>query len=185
MSLITYKMRTLGWLLLAVSLRLTALAQEPRLETRQLLGGRVELLVPAGFTTMTREMIQVKYPNRKPPQFALSDERAATNVALTWSETKATQATMPSFETYLYSSTQKAQPQAVWYDHGLQTIGGRQVAFMEMLTPVPDGQVYNLLFFTDVDGRLLIITFNCLKEELEIWRPKAKEIMASLQVKKR
>lgn len=61
-------------------------------------------------------------------------------------------------------------------------INGRKVGYLELVTPGLDTDIYNLMFFTDLDGRLLLCSFNCVIRDLEQWQDKAKEIMYSLRV---
>ncbi|RPD45362.1 hypothetical protein DNI29_18435 [Hymenobacter sediminis] len=95
-----------------------------------------------------------------------------------------TQANLPAIEQYLYATMQKAQPQATWYGHGMRLVNSRQVGYLELLTPATDTEVYNLMFFTDLDGRLLIMTFNCVKKDVALWKDKAQEILQSVRVVK-
>ncbi|QNH61278.1 hypothetical protein [Hymenobacter sediminicola] len=151
------------------------------MEKRELLDGRITLLVPAGFKPMNKDMLALKYPGNKPPQEVLTDERGATNVAFNWTPVQATQTDLSAIEGAFYASRLR-QDDIVWYSHGVKTINGRQVGYLEMLTPAPDTEVYNLLFFTDLEGRLLLVTFNCVKKDMEAWKANAHLILNSLQV---
>ena len=62
-------------------------------------------------------------------------------------------------------------------------MNGRKVGFVELITPAIDTKVYNLIFFTDLNGQLLLCTFNCTEKNIGQWQPAAKEIMASLKLK--
>jgi len=62
-------------------------------------------------------------------------------------------------------------------------INGRKVGYLEFITPVIDTDIYNLMFFTDLDGQLLLGTFNCTKRSIDEWQSTAKEIMNSLKIK--
>lgn len=174
--------RVLNILLLLLGIRAVGAAQTPPLEKRRILEGRVELLVPVGFEPMTAEMLHRKYPTVRPPQEVFTNEAGTTNVAFNWTQSKASQKVLASYEPVLHSSLQKAYPAAVWAGHGMRTINGRQVGYQELVTPAADTDIYNLMFFTDVNGRLLIVTFNCLKRDLPTWKNNAQKIMQSLRV---
>jgi hypothetical protein len=74
-------------------------------------------------------------------------------------------------------------PSAQWYDSGIKEINGKDIGFIELLTPAVDTEIYNLIWLTDLDGKLLITTFNCTKAEKDDWEPIAKAIMGSQQYK--
>ena len=66
-----------------------------RLVPKQVLDGRVEMLVPAEFGPMSDEMIRVKYPSTGRPNEILSDESGGVNLAFTYSPQKVTPETLP------------------------------------------------------------------------------------------
>jgi len=46
-----------------------------------------------------------------------------------------------------------------------------------------DDKIYNLVFFAILDGRMLICSFNCLKEQMDDWQPVAKAMMLAAEIK--
>jgi len=59
-------------------------------------------------------------------------------------------------------------------------VEGKNVAYMELVHPVLDGNLYNLMFFLELEGRILMSIFNCLKESMEEWKGPAFEMMQSI-----
>jgi hypothetical protein len=53
-------------------------------------------------------------------------------------------------------------------------INGKEVGYLEFLTSAMDTEIYNLIFFTDLDGKLLLCTFNCTKKSIDEWSTIAK-----------
>jgi hypothetical protein len=49
------------------------------------------------------------------------------------------------------------------------------------MKPEMGHEVYTLVFFTDVQGKLLICTFNCADRQKPEWEPLAKKILNSLK----
>ncbi|MFP9113289.1 hypothetical protein ACLI1A_05070 [Flavobacterium sp. RHBU_3] len=90
---------------------------------------------------------------------------------------------MPSLKDSFVKSFKSMHPTADWKDSGLKTINGKKVAYIELVTPAMDTQIYNLIFITDLNGKLLICSFNCTKKDITNWTPVAKEIMNSLKTK--
>ncbi|GAB2777325.1 hypothetical protein GCM10027175_14120 [Hymenobacter latericoloratus] len=131
---------------------------------------------------MNKEMLALKYPGGRPPQEVLTDERGATNVAFSLTTTPVTQENLPYFEQQMHAIMQKAQPKAIWYGHGTRKVHDRQVGYLELMTPAVDTEVYNLIFFTDLDGHVLVMTFNCVKKDVALWKDKAQEMVQSLRV---
>jgi hypothetical protein len=152
-------------------------------ETKSLLGNKIVLKIPKGFNIMSEEMATLKYPSERRPTLIYTDEEGSINVALSLTTNKASQAQLPAYRDNLVSTFKKLYPSAEWKQTGVKEINGRKVGFLELITPAIDTKVYNLIFFTDLNGSLLLCTFNCTEKNLTQWQPAAKEIMASLKLK--
>ena len=54
---------------------------------------------------------------------------------------------------------------------------------MEFVSPAVDTRVYNLMYVTSLDNRLMIGTFNCTETLRAKWEPIGKEIVSSIKLK--
>ena len=160
-----------------------AKAQKIELETKSILNDKVEILIPKGFAMMDDATKKIKYPTQRPPSFIYTNEEANVNVAFSETTSEATQEMLPEYLTVFVNSFKKAQPNAKWEGNGIVEINGRKVGYLELLTEAVDTKIYNLLFFTDVNGRLLICTVNATEKLLPIWKGPAQEIFKSLKIK--
>jgi len=153
------------------------------LETKSLLDNKVELKIPKGFEIMPEELIELKYPSERRPSLVYSNESGGINVALNWTEDKASQELIPPYKDNFVQAFKNMYPSADWKNSGIKMINGRKVGYLELVIPAIDTEIYNLMFFTDLDGKLLLCTFNCTKKSIHEWTPAAKEIMNSLKIK--
>lgn len=156
---------------------------EIKLEKKTLLNGKVEILLPKEFNVMPENMLKLKYPSTQRPTLVYSDEDGKINVAFNHTISKATQQQIDSYKDYFISTFKKSYPSAEWIGSGVKKINERNVGYLEVITPAIDTQIYNLLFFTDLDERLLLTTFNCTIDEKEKWFDTAHKIMSSLSLK--
>ncbi|TVX86824.1 hypothetical protein [Paenibacillus agilis] len=154
-----------------------------QLEQRQILDNKVNVLVPTGFEIMSEEMAATKYPGENRPTLIFSDEDASINVAFNHLPTSIKEDELDEFIAATKKQFEQIHPNATWYDDGVTTINNKTVGYLELLTPAVDTNVYNLMFVTELDGRILLGTFNCTEEQMKEWQLSAKEIMHSLQVK--
>jgi hypothetical protein len=90
---------------------------------------------------------------------------------------------IPDYKNNLVKTFKNSYPSAQWKENGLKTVNGKIVGYLELVTPAIDTEIYNLIFFTDLDGKLLLCAFNCTKKSIDEWSPIAKEIMNSLKIK--
>ncbi len=169
--------------LLLLTLVLVSATVNIELEKRSLFNNRLELKIPKDFQVMSEEMLSIKYPSDRRPTLVYTNKSGGINVALNLTESRATQNEIPSYKDYLLETFKSAYPSAEWKSSGVTTINGRKVGYLEFVTPAIDTEIYNLFFFTDLDGKLLLCTFNCTIGSMNEWNSTAKEIMHSLRVK--
>lgn len=174
--------KTIGLAILTIIFT-TAFIVTIDLETKSLLNDKVELKVPKGFEIMSEELMKLKYPSDRRPTLVYSDESGGINVALNLTQSQASKQLIPAYKENFMQTFKKLYPSAEWKDNGVKTINGKEVGYLEFVTPALDTDIYNLIFFTDLEGKLLLCTFNCTKNSIDEWTPTAKEIMNSLKVK--
>lgn len=176
------KFKTIS-LIILTSVLTTAFTYNIALETKSFLGDSVELKIPTDFDLMSEELLKIKYPSERRPTLVYSNELGGINVALNLTTNKASEQLIPVYADNFVQTFKNLYPSAEWKDSGVKTINGKAVGFLELITPAIDTEIYNLIFFTDLDGKLLLCTFNCTKKNIEEWTPIAKEIMNSLKIK--
>lgn len=176
------KFKTIS-LIILTSVLTTEFTYNIALETKSFLDNSVELMIPTDFDLMSEELLKIKYPSERRPTLVYSNESGGINVALNLTKNKASQELIPVYSDNFVQTFKSLYPSAEWKDSGVKTINGRKVGFLELVTPATDTEIYNLMFFTDLDGKLLLCTFNCTKKSIDEWTPTAKEIMNSLKIK--
>lgn len=153
------------------------------LVTKILLDDTVQLKIPKDFTIMPEEMMKRKYPSERRPTVVYTNESGGINIALNATTHPASQEMIEGYRDNFVQTFKNLYPSADWKGNGVKLINGRKVGYLELVTPAVDTEIYNLMFFTDVNGTLLLCTFNCTKKSITDWTPVALEIMNSLQVK--
>jgi hypothetical protein len=153
------------------------------LEKRLLLDDKVEILLPTDFEPMSEELLKLKYPFERRPTLVYTDETGGINVAFNHTPSKLTQPEIELFRKEFVKMLSNAHPSAKWKNTGVEEINGRKVGFLELITPAIDTDIYNLMFFTDLEGRMLLCTFNCVVKKHKIWLEPAKQMMNSLVIR--
>ena len=156
-----------------------------KLEKRSLLDNKIELLVPTDFKPMSADMLNEKYPNRtNQPDVVLTDENAEINIVISLVNQPLQSAQIPAFKDFQITSLKRMHPDAKWLDNGVKVINGKKVGYFKLISNAVDQTVFNYYFFTNVDGKALVITFNCIEKLLPQWKDTAETIVSSLTVKK-
>jgi hypothetical protein len=154
------------------------------LEKRSLLNNRIEMLIPKHFKQMSAEMLDLKYPKSSSrPTFVLTNETGGVNVGLNHMSNPANPTLIESYKNMVKAQFEKAFPTAIWKGDGVRTINGKQVGYVKFIADAIDQKVYNYIFLTDLDDKLLCGTFNCVERLLPEWEKASEEIVNSLRVK--
>lgn len=153
------------------------------LEKRTVLDGKVELLLPKDWKPMKEELIKKKYPGARPPKLVYSDVSGAVSIAFNQTDSKANAATLDKYKEVLKEGLKSAYPDATWEEESIRELNGKKVGIFKVTTDTPDDRIYNYMLFTDLNGTLLICSFNCTQGRLKTWKPIAEQIMGSLTFK--
>src|ERR1044071_9441371 len=119
------------FLLLLLVAGIGARAQKP--VSRQLLKGKVTMMVPEGFVEMGDSLMKLKYPYEQRPKLVYTNENGTINITFSHTSHKASQ---PAIESMVQSTKQmytKSQPKVKWLRHGVTTIRGRIFGYLEMI----------------------------------------------------
>ncbi len=153
------------------------------LEKRSLLDNKIEISLPSHFTVMSEEMLKAKYPGGNRPKLVYTDENGTINIAFNHTTSKATLDQLEVFKDVLVKTMKASQEDGEWLGDGIREVNGRKIGYAELITQAIDTKVYNHVFFTVLDGRLLICSFNCTEKYMKEWKPIAAEIISSLKIK--
>ncbi len=151
-------------------------------ESKVLLNGKAELLIPTVFNLMDAESISAKYPSKQSGDFEVyTNNDGNINIAFEHLPDKATMNDLPKLREFF--EQQFNQPSIDFRKSEIKKINGRDFVVIEMVTPTADTEVYNLMFVTSSGGRLLMGTFNCTIDKQKEWQPLAERMLASVKVR--
>lgn len=153
------------------------------LEKRIILDEKVEILIPKDFKPMTAAMLDLKYKGANRPKLVFTDENGTVNIAFSLLPNAATPDQIEDYKNAIKNTYQQSFPDATWVGDGVRIINGKKTGYIKLVTNAIDQKIYNSIFITDCDGKLLIGTFNCTEKLLPDWKETAERIVASLKVK--
>lgn len=179
-----HKTLAIGAALVIIGSATPATPAAETLETRLLLEGKVEMLVPASFQPMPEAMLKLKYPMERRPTLVLSNERGAVSLALNHTQDRLPIKSLPEAHRAVDQMFHNMYPSAQWFRSELTTLNGRQFFVLELRTPALDTEVRNLIVATSLDERLLLVTVNMTKALEEEWLDIANRMIRSIVVTK-
>lgn len=149
---------------------------------RRSINKQFSIKIPKTFDILPDSIVRIKYPNMRNPQLIYSNKESTINVGFNHTKSPASQEKIGEMRDQLVSALKASSKNVEWLGDGIETIHDRQVGYANFISPAFDSKIFNLMFFTDVDGRVMICTFNCMEKDIPEWKDVAWEIMRSMEV---
>lgn len=156
-------------------------ASEIELVKKRVLSERVEVLIPKGFELMSEQQMDFQYSHASSRPSVVFTNNNLVSLSFNYSDNEADQDMVNMYATTFAKTYHKQYKQTTWFGEGVKEVSGRKVGYLEFMKPEMGHEVYTLVFFTDVQGKLLICTFNCADRQKPEWEPLAKKILNSLK----
>lgn len=151
-------------------------------EKKEILNGQVEIHLPKEFVLMPDSVRIRNYPPESRPALVYSDKTTGTSIALSYGPSKASKQKIETIKDNHVARLKDLYPTADWRDSGVKEINGKKVGYFEFVGSGFYEKVYNLVFLTDLDGKLLLCSFSCAQKKGDC-EAIAHQIMNSMVVK--
>jgi hypothetical protein len=149
---------------------------------RLLLEDKISLCCPAGFTAVKKELVAIKYPSGNRPGIILGNEDATLNLCVNHTGNPMREEMLESIMLGGAGIAERMAPGARILSKTLSKAGEKPIAVVEFVMSGLDMDLYNCFAYAELEGRLLIVSFNCPERRRADWRPYALQIMESLIV---
>lgn len=151
-------------------------------EERQLVEGKIAMMVPKGFKDLDLESAKIKYPSEQRPQTILTDSSSATNILFSYMDEQIDNEEAEAVRDGILNVMVHVNPGIRPQSTGMEVISGKNLAYVEFSNPTIDSKLYNLMYFLELDGKTLMGSFNCLAKSTKYWKRPAFEMMRSLRI---
>lgn len=141
-------------------------------------GYNYKLLVPADFTKMSDEQIAEDYGKTEAPDLVYTNKDNTVNLALSKPENTLSDSQISDYLDAIEQVFDAAEAKNI--KTNLKDVNGHKVGEIEMVTDYTDEDIYNHMVFFSYDGKLAVISFNCLDSMRGEWEKVGEEIMKSL-----
>ena len=131
---------------------------------------KMSIMLPKEFISMPAKMAKIKYPSEMRPQVIKTDLTGSINLGFNLFNQKITPKQIPRACETFRKIIRNTNPAIVFYDEGMETRGETMCSWFEYKSYAMDGQVYNMLYVTSIDGYLLHGLFNCLIKDMSEWQ---------------
>ena len=151
-------------------------------EERKLLEDKISISLPKNFEVMDPELASIKYPSEARPELIITNEETSINITFDHTETPLEDLDVEEFKDSIMEMFKEVYVSAEYIEEGVIYVNGRNIGYFDFIVSALDGDIYNIIFCTGLEGRALMCNFNCTEEEMEYWKPIGKGIINSLEV---
>lgn len=167
-------------LILVIVFSIEATGQQ--LVTKKILSAKVGVLIPSDFVLMDANTLRVKYPNQgNRPNEVYTNATASVNLAFTYTTKKATSDDLKKHAQELVNLL-KGQNGITVISQMQEKVNDNDFLVIEFYSTAVNGRIYNKMFITVLEGRMLIGSFNCTTSVESLWKAKADQIIKSFKL---
>lgn len=170
--------RTLFVVAISFLTPITASSQE--LASHTLFDGKVTMLIPVGFEPMSEEMLAAKYPRGEAPKLGFTNPDGSVNVATRHTPMQVGPQDVALVHRFVEQTFQRQFPTAVWFGSTTGDRNGIPYFTLDFMTPAVDTSIRNIMLGTSLEGRMLLVSFNCTRELDDQWALVGRRIIDSI-----
>jgi hypothetical protein len=152
-------------------------------KTISLLDNKVEIVAPGELSKMSEEMWTLKYHNLPRPELVLTDQNGEINLLVDMTQQPAAESQIAEYKDFRISNLKKTRADIKILGDGIKNVNGKNIGFIKFSSQASDQQIFNFYFFTVVNGKILLFTFNCIETLQKSWEKVADKVLDSIKIK--
>lgn len=138
---------------------------------QQLFDGKLNITLPSGFEPITEHIAEKKYLYAQKPEVTFTGASGRVDLSLNLLKTAVRSEQLPTYLQKVKYMLRRTNPSILFFEiEQIKAVNSVALA-MDFKSFSVGGPVYNLMFVTLLDGRLLLGSFNCPFDLWEEWRP--------------
>ena len=146
-----------------------------------LFDGRVEIRLPEGFVDMPQDIAKRKYPSKYRPPVILMSKDTLVNYGFHLVDFPLPKEQISKAIGGFLWNAKRVKPAAHFSEIQYIDKADGQVAFFSYDAAAADADIFQIIFVTDIEGKVLYGIFNCLIQERENWEEIALSSIKSIK----
>ncbi len=155
-----------------------------KFEEKVVLHGKVRIYMPTDFEARPEEEIKILFPFGNPPQELYGNSYAPFILAFHWTEHPIAEGNIPDLLAFAKQMMERMGPKTRVIQTDIKKRGEGDIGVMEVLANALQGVSYSDIFYTILEGRLMIGTIMFDRKYKDRLLPIAEEIVESFRVVK-
>ncbi|WP_334073512.1 MULTISPECIES: hypothetical protein [Paenibacillus] len=142
------------------------------------------IYLPQEFGEMPLKYSSIKYPYEQRPEIIRSDEMGSVDFTFKRIDHELEDELVEELTNGMKAMIQRVNPTHIFYESGIEAIGGKTVGFFEFKSTVIEGYLFNIMYFLEFEGQVLMGTFCCDYKVYPDWRDVAYQAIRTITVAK-
>ncbi len=149
-------------------------------EYMEIFHNKMSIMLPTSFITLPSNLAKIKYMSEQRPQVIKTSLDTTVNFGFSMLDVTITFENIAELQKNAREVLKRLNPSLVFYESGIEN-NGISLGWFEFKSYGLDGNVYNLMFITIVDGKMVHGVFNCIYNDAVEWRDAARQMMYSVK----
>lgn len=150
----------------------------------QIPGTKIWFTAPDGFTQLSQEELDLKFPSKSGPRHAIGNERRTTTVAYDTRDVAVTEQLLEQQLDDINTTLGRAIPGFVSVAREMRSLNGQKWAYLEMTSTAIDADIHNIVLMTAHGGRMVVLNFNSTKTDFVTMEAPLRSSIESLALRK-
>lgn len=143
-----------------------------------LFDGRMRIMLPDTFVDMPSSIVKVKYPSEQRPQIIKTSLDTTVNFTFSLFSQEFEEKHIKSAIEQFREIIRKVNPAFLFYDLIIEE--EKKLGWFDFKSYGLDEQIYNIMYVTPVEGKMLHGIFNCMYRDVMEWKTAVRQIMMSI-----
>lgn len=150
-------------------------------ERKELIAGKVSVVLPIVFEDMNENMKKLKYPAEGRPQYIKTSLDTTVNLCFSLLDQDITENQVPYLKDQMKMLLMKMQPANIFFENKTERKKKQVFGWFTYKGFTIDEPIYTHMFVTNIDNKVFHGTFSCLFSEKELWKRAFTDIMFSVR----
>lgn len=143
---------------------------------------KISIWLPDNFIELPDEIKKLKYPGEGRPQVIRTIPVGGVDFGINMLPLDGSDQMTIEFGKQMYQLTRNMRPAELYYDkkQELNEKTGRIISWFDYISHGLDAKLYNLIGTTYASERTINFVFNCIAEDMSVWKSIALDVLFSL-----
>ena len=151
-------------------------------QKRTVLDGRLSVLMPETFVIMPLELAEKKYPAIQRPDEIYTNSETTVNFCVSLKNDKATNEDIPRAKDVIQQAVMRMHSGSKVINSETIEVSDLNIAYFDFASAALDADIYNMMFFLSIDNRIVVGSFNCLWQNMDMWKPVVEQMFETVEL---